>query len=418
MKKNYYIPALILASGIFASCSNELTEDIVPETNIEVSDDFMTRAFPKDDGATELQGMPADKLWRLLQGADSTFATTYSVYELSNFQLSEIQEFTDELVAGRTTEAQKYRAIYDWVRKNVKYAEGQISNEPYDVFINKKAVCQGYANLLNVMLRTQGIHVINSNGYLNSGAFMGHAWNYVKYGGKWRLSDPTNSIEYTASETSKYNQQFLPMSADGNIVENDFIGCNYVNESFNLNVVKMADNAFVVPYSMTLNNGDKVKITSFCPTQDMPENVTEIYIGKNIISLGRDNTIGLRDFGKNIEAAYVDPENKKLSSYCGVVYDNDMSEPLYIPTGMTRMVLKPFETVGKNYVYNHPNIEELHILEGTKKLENWAVEKCPNLKVAYIPLDTELDENAFVDVHPDFQIIRQDQTGIKDVIAD
>lgn len=418
MKKNYYIPALILASGIFASCSSELTEDIIPETNIEVSEDFMTRAFPKDDGATELQGMPADKLWRLLQGADSTFATTYSVYELSNFQLSEIQEFTDELVAGRTTEAQKYRAIYDWVRKNVKYAEGQISNEPYDVFINKKAVCQGYANLLNVMLRTQGIHVINSNGYLNSGAFMGHAWNYVKYGGKWRLSDPTNSIEKLASETSTYNQQFLPMSADGNIVENDFIGCNYVNESFNLNVVKMADNAFVVPYSMTLNNGDKVKITSFCPTQDMPENVTEIYIGKNIISLGRDNTIGLRDFGKNIEAAYVDPENKKLSSYCGVVYDNDMSEPLYIPTGMTRMVLKPFETVGKNYVYNHPNIEELHILEGTKKLENWAVEKCPNLKVAYIPLDTELDENAFVDVHPDFQIIRQDQTGIKDVIAD
>lgn len=418
MKKNYYIPALILASGIFASCSSELTEDIIPETNIEVSEDSMTRAFPKDDGATELQGMPADKLWRLLQGADSTFATTYSVYELSNFQLSEIQEFTDGLVAGRTTEAQKYRAIYDWVRKNVQYADGQISNEPYDVFINKKAVCQGYANLLNVMLRTQGIHVINSNGYLNSGAFMGHAWNYVKYGGKWRLSDPTNSIEKLASETSTYNQQFLPMSADGNIVENDFIGCNYVNESFNLNVVKMSDNAFVVPYSMTLNNGDKVKITSFCPTQDMPENVTEIYIGKNIISLGRDNTIGLRDFGKNIEAAYVDPENKKLSSYCGVVYDNDMSEPLYIPTGMTRMVLKPFETVGKNYVYNHPNIEELHILEGTKKLENWAVEKCPNLKVAYIPLDTELDENAFVDVHPDFQIIRQDQTGIKDVIAD
>lgn len=418
MKKNYYIPALILASGIFASCSNELTEDIVPETNIEVSDDFMTRAFPEDDGATELQGQPADKLWRLLQGADSTFATTYSIYELSNFQLSEIQEFTDGLVAGRTTEAQKYRAIYDWVRKNVKYAEGQISNEPYDVFINKKAVCQGYANLLNVMLRTQGIHVINSNGYLISGAFMGHAWNYVKYGGKWRLSDPTNSIEYTASETSKYNQQFLPMSADGNIIENDFIGCNYVNESFNLNVVKMADNAFVVPYSMTLNNGDKVKITSFCPTQDMPENVTEIYIGKNIISLGRDNTIGLRDFGKNIEAAYVDPENEKLSSYCGVVYHCDMSEPLYIPTAMTRMVLKPYETVGKNFVYNHPNLEELHFLEGTKKLEAWAVENCPNLKVAYVPLDTELDEKAFVGTHPEFQIVYQDQTGIKDVIAD
>ena len=131
MKKNYYIPALILASGIFASCSSELTEDIIPETNIEVSEDSMTRAFPKDDGVKELSGQPAEKLYNILIGSDSAFSARMGNYmEVSSFQYEEIKTFTDELVTGRTTDAQKYRVIYNWVRQNVKYANGEISNEP------------------------------------------------------------------------------------------------------------------------------------------------------------------------------------------------------------------------------------------------------------------------------------------------
>ena len=100
------------------------------------------------------------------------------------------------------------------------------------------------------------------------------------------------------------------------------------------------------------------------------------------------------------------------------LYHNDMKEPLYIPTAMTRMTLRPTQTVGKNFIYNHPNLEELHFMEGTQNIEAWAVENCPNLKYVYIPLQTKYDENAFMKVHPEFQVIRQDQTGIRDVLAD
>lgn len=103
------------------------------------------------------------------------------------------------------------------------------------------------------------------------------------------------------------------------------------------------------------------------------------------------------------------------------MYERYNDAPVYIPRGMKTVYLKPTYngTIGKNFLYNEPNIEEAYFPEGTTSLENWAVEKCPNLKVAYIPLNTEYDEStSFVDVHPDFKVVRMDMTGIKDVIAD
>lgn len=418
MKKNYCISSLILASAFLAGCANDITEadEVAPETTYEYVNQFNTRAFPATDGAAALSGTPAKKMYNILTYADSAFATTYATYKITDEQVAEIKAFADNLIVGATTEYQKYRKIYTWVCQNVKYADGYVSNEPYDVFKQKTAVCQGYANLLNVMLRTQGIMVVTSNGYLIPVG--GHAWNYVKCGSLWYLSDPTNSIQYTASGYTSYEGQFAPLSADGNFFEDEVAGYNYVYETINLNVVKKAEDVFTVPYSVKLNKNKKYQISCFSPTQDMPENVKEVYIGKNITSLGQDNVIGLRDHGKNIEAAHVDPANKTLSSFCGVVYHNDMKEPLYIPTAMTRMTLRPTQTVGKNFIYNHPNLEELHFMEGTQNIEAWAVENCPNLKYVYIPLQTKYDENAFMKVHPEFQVIRQDQTGIRDVLAD
>lgn len=47
-----------------------------------------------------------------------------------------------------------------------------------------------------------------------------------------------------------------------------------------------------------------------------------------------------------------------------------------------------------------------------------AVENCPNMKIAYVPEDTEIADNAFAGVHPDFQIIRGDFTNIPSVKED
>jgi hypothetical protein len=420
MKKIYYILPLALAAGMFSSCSNDLagTEEMLPIENVQKPESDITRAFPEDDGAKALSGMPAEKLWALLPGADSTFATTSTAFEeMTSGMYNEIKEFADALIAKEKNPsvARIHRVLFDWIVKNIKYADGYCSNEPYDVFTTKKAVCQGYANLLTVMARTQGLHIITVNGIFGAG----HAWNYVQLNnGDWWVSDPTNNILIKGEKLDEYKNRFFPLSAVGNIYENDQIAVNFSNNAnLNLSEIKVAGESYMVPFSVTLNDESKFQITSFDPSVDLPETIKEIYLGKNIQSLG-ESALGLRTHAANLEAMYVDPDNQFLESHNGIVYQVYNDEPVYIPTAMKSVTLKFTETIGKNYLYNHQGVEEFHVPAGTKKLEDWAVEKCPNLKVAYIPVDTEVSEKAFVDCHPDFQIIRQDQTGIKDVIAD
>lgn len=419
MKKHYYIISLALATGMLAGCSNDVNDmdEIRPIENTDNTVTNQTRNFPQDDGAIKLKGEAAEMLWQLLPGADDAFPKRRASYNITDQQYRTIKEFTDELVVGRTTESQKYRAIYSWVTKNIKYNTElkPYSNDPYDVFINRVCVCQGYANILNVMLHTQGIDVINVNGFLNPVG--GHAWNYVRHGGIWWVSDPTNAYESKAELVDNYKKTLSPISADGNILENDEYAFNYVNGCLNLNTVKVADDVMMVPFSATFNNGVKVQINSFCPTEPVPENVREIYIGTNITTLGSNGIIGLNEYAPSVEMAYVDPGNTSLRSYAGAIYRSYSPEPMYVPTAMTRLELMPTEVLEKGHVYQFNNIEELVVPQGTKRIEAWAVEYCSNLKVAYVPTDTEIEENAFTKLHSTFKIIRQDQTGIKEVKA-
>ena len=89
---------------------------------------------------------------------------------------------------------------------------------------------------------------------------------------------------------------------------------------------------------------------------------------------------------------------------------------------MKTVELMPIEVIYKNTIYDHPGVEAIIFAPGTKRIENWAIENCPNLKVAYVPEDAEVAPNAFGtlgrDVHRDFQIVRGDYTNIPQIKAD
>jgi hypothetical protein len=80
--------------------------------------------------------------------------------------------------------------------------------------------------------------------------------------------------------------------------------------------------------------------------------------------------------------------------------------------------LMPMEKIYKNTLYDHSGVEVLIVAPGTKKIEAWGIEKCPNLKIAYVPKDVEIDKNAFADVHSSFLIIRGDYTNIPEIRED
>lgn len=363
-----------------------------------------TPGFPVADDSQVLNvGNPAISVRDLLYKAGIQCTDTLGRVQITDEEYAEIKSFTDSIVNGLTNQYDIYVKCYDWVRKNVKYAHGEyVDNSPYPVFTVRKAVCQGYANLLFVMLHSQGVPAMLVNGMLEP--LGGHAWNYVNCDGTWYVSDPTNSRHFKMSDIADYaggDNKWFPWSMDVVLFKEKNCWFDFLDRRLNVCKVISNDEFFVVPYSV---NG--FRVTSFNPTEMLPSNIRELYIGDNIDYFGENNSEGVKKYAPNVEYVYVDPKNTEFRSYNGVVYQSWAPVPVYIPAAMKRLELMTMETIGKNVIYNHENLQELVVAKGTKSIEGWAVENCPNLRIAYIPESTEVDEVAFMNVHKDFKIIR------------
>ena len=360
--------------------------------------------FPVADNSQVLNvANPAASVRTLLNKAGIECTDTLGRAVITYAEYAEIKAFADELVKGLTSQYDIYMKCYDWVRTNVSYAHGSyVDNNPYPVFVQRVAVCQGYANLLFIMLHSQGVPSMVVNGMLEP--LGGHAWNYVNCDGMWYVSDPTNSRSFKISDMAGYaegSNKWLPWSMDVVLFKEKECWFDFLDRRLNVCKVTSEASAFVVPYSV-----QGIRVTSFNPTSELPSTVRELYIGSNIDYFGENNSEGLKRFAPNVEYAYVDPSNTQFRSYCGAVYLAWAPVPVYIPAAMKRLELMPMEKMEKNTIYNQVGLEEIVIAEGTKLLEAWAVENCPNLKVAYIPESTEVDSNAFYGVHKDFKIVR------------
>ena len=90
-------------------------------------------------------------------------------------------------LSGKTT-YQKVQAIYNWITANVKYDYSHLSDPTYllqytayAAAVQKKAVCQGYANLFYRLANDAGVdcRIITGKAY-NSDGTADHAWNIVR----------------------------------------------------------------------------------------------------------------------------------------------------------------------------------------------------------------------------------------------
>lgn len=408
MKLYYYALPLFLGCSLLSACSSE-DDDLylAPEYENSGNDVVFESAarFPEKDNSTNLsQTSSITAVNNLLKKVGPEIDNGFASFKITDAQYQEIKTFTDNLVAEETSEAKVYGKIFEWIVANVRYEWGD--NDPYAVFQNRHAVCQGYANLLNVMLHTQGIPVVNINGFLEP--LGGHAWNYVYYANKWWVSDPTNNGRFNLTATDSY-KHLVPQSIDIDIYPTEESVCRFSEKRFNLARVRQAEDMFVVPYSK-----GGVRITSFSPDSLLPANVREICLGTNIESLGEE-FIGLNHYAPNVERVYIDEKNTRLKTHCGVVYTKNNSQLIYIPSAMPVVELLPIAVMEKNYVVNVTGMEELIIAPGTMRIEAYAVENCPKLRRAYVPEDTEIAPNAFYSVHPDFEIIRGDLTCIPEI---
>lgn len=409
MKKLFLF--LLAFTTIFVACDED-TQFVDPSS--PTVDEGSTRSmFPEDDGSKVLSGQPhinaRDLLKKVPVDYIKTMTDTLGRANITIEQYDEILAFTLELTEGLETDKEKYEKCFNWVTNNITY--GHADNDPYPVFVNRVGVCQGYANLLFIMLHSIGVPSFVCNGILNP--LGGHAWNYVYCDGIWYVSDPTNNGSFMLITPSFYSH-LLPSSFDVVLYKENGVCYNLSEYQLNIGGIEYGDDVYTVPFSV---NG--FRVTSFSPTMPLPSNIKELYIGKNITSLG-ENYVGLLYNAPSVEYVEVDPANNAFASYLGAVYrkTGDDYQLFYIPAAMTCLELMPMSVIYKNTVYKHEGVESVIIAPGTKTIEDWAFEQCPNLKIAYIPEGVEIAENAFADVHPDFQIVRGDYTNIPQIKED
>ena len=150
--------------------------------------------YPTDNGASQIftvtyQHHPKfSTLW---------YTTAAQEQELTNYIHGTI---LPQLALDGKTTYQKAAAIYDWIAKNVRYDYENLNDggymlkyTAYAAAIDKKAVCQGYANLFYRLANSAGIDCRIITGRGNSGSgWIGHAWNIVQMDdGKYYCVDVT-----------------------------------------------------------------------------------------------------------------------------------------------------------------------------------------------------------------------------------
>ncbi len=365
--------------------------------------------FPEDDGSKALSKTKAVALKDLVSKMDRNRALGMGETYITDEQFAEIRKFVDDNLVG-TTGTKTVNNIFNWIKENIKVAgSGETAYlDPYDVFIYKKCVCQGYANLFKTMMLTQGFPSFVANGWL--GTIGGHAWNYTYDGSRWRVFDPTNGPSYGMTSTSSYSSSLIPYRADLDLFEDDGFCYGFEEGYLNISEVKAgAPDELTIPFGV-----QGYRIEQFAPNKVIPENVRSISLGQYIVSIGQYPNM-LSEKLPGVEEILVDPNNKELESYKGVVYLKNSNTPYFIAPRMTRVELKPMERMEKNAIYDLPEVEEIVIAEGTKIIEAYAIENCPKLRRVYVPQSvTSMDEQAIYRCPADVEVIWV-TTGIRDV---
>ncbi len=135
------------------------------------------------------------------QREDFTLVDKY-VLTMPDDVFTALPDLTAYLTGKYSDSKSKVRSIYTWIAVNIEYDhQAHLIKDENDqkvgkVWKDRKAVCEGYANLFTEMCRLAGIESRVIIGYVREAdgrplKYPNHAWNSVMIDGKWHLLDVT-----------------------------------------------------------------------------------------------------------------------------------------------------------------------------------------------------------------------------------
>ncbi|MEG0470891.1 MAG: transglutaminase-like domain-containing protein [Solibacillus sp.] len=131
----------------------------------------------------------------------------------------EIIKIANELIANKTSDREKAKAIYEYTAKTISYDTKKLKNSEFEwddsalkVLHLKTGICQDYTFLALALLRASGMEARYVAGTAGAGFnFSRHAWVEVKVDGEWLTMDPTWGAGYIQNGTfvANYTEDFF-----------------------------------------------------------------------------------------------------------------------------------------------------------------------------------------------------------------
>ena len=153
--------------------------------------DYLRWQFAAMSGSVAGESLDSGYRYTFTYVPDTTYSDT--IWLTTNAQEAALTNYIrntilPQLSLGGKTTYQKVQAIYNWITANVKYDYSHM-NDPtywpqytaYAAAVQKKAVCQGYANLFYRLANDAGVdcRIITGKAYNDDGT-ADHAWNIVR----------------------------------------------------------------------------------------------------------------------------------------------------------------------------------------------------------------------------------------------
>jgi hypothetical protein len=148
------------------------------------------------------------------------------ISSLPAYKSDDLDSLSVLLTKDFSAEAEKVRAVYFWVANNISYNTPKFiertkkanelskrrdeSESAEEIIHSRKAVCEGYSNLVKKLCNKSGIKCEVVEGIGRPDNFRGdlHAWNAVKINGEWKLLDATWSAGGIDVKDKTYHKNF------------------------------------------------------------------------------------------------------------------------------------------------------------------------------------------------------------------
>lgn len=310
---------------------------------------------------------------------------------ITDSQYQTIRAFTLDLTKKYSSTKDKITAIYQWAKDiSLKASVGEDApadledNDPYKVFKEKTGVCQGKANLCKTMLAAIDVPCIIAHGYWET---EGHAWDFVLCDGKWGIVD-ASMWQISLDDPSDISSHYKTDSLEAVLYEKD--GFEFTYYLGGIGAVGYTGNAERLEIPKSCNGYPVISIAA--ESQIYYEHSFQDTAAKELVLPATVKYgIYLSDYeirsfySKSLESISVDENNPVFASYDGILYSKDYSRIYSVPAGISEVTLKPMEILEKNTLTNLSNLRILKIGEGTKELEEDAIENCEHLEKVYIP---------------------------------